>query len=50
VPDGSNIGVHGARGDLLGTLDGVQIPRGMVNANRRYVCNVKHERENLQEN
>jgi hypothetical protein len=41
APDGRNIGVHGARGDLLGTLDGVQIPGGMGNTNRRYV---KHER------
>ena len=37
MPDGSNIGVHGARGDLLGTLDGVQIPGGTGNTNRRYV-------------
>jgi hypothetical protein len=37
----------GQRGDLLGTLDVVQILGGVGNTHRGYV---KHERENLQEN
>jgi hypothetical protein len=44
APEEGSIGVHGARSDFLGTLNGVQVLGGMGHTNRGYV---KYERKDF---